>query len=89
MPGAVSSPAEAGIHICFPVLGYDSGVKLELIPGTVAKPCAVRIVNISQKLVPARRRVADRNRDYVRITIGSMEQMETLVEELTALLEEL
>ena len=32
---------------------------------------------------------ADRIRDYVRITIGSMEQMETLVEELTALLEEL
>ena len=30
---------------------------------------------------------ADRIRDYVRITIGSMEQMETLVEELTALLE--
>ena len=30
-----------------------------------------------------------RIRDYVRITIGSMEQMETLVEELTALLEEL
>jgi len=29
----------------------------------------------------------DRIRDYVRITIGSMEQMETLVEELTALLE--
>ena len=32
---------------------------------------------------------ADRIRDYVRITIGSMEQMETLVEELTAILEEL
>ena len=32
---------------------------------------------------------ADRIRDYVRITIGSMEQMETLVEALTALLEEL
>ena len=32
---------------------------------------------------------ADRIQDYVRITIGSMEQMETLVEELTALLEEL
>ena len=31
----------------------------------------------------------DRIRDYVRITIGSMEQMETLVEALTALLEEL
>jgi len=30
---------------------------------------------------------ADRIRDYIRITIGSMEQMETLVEELTALLE--
>ena len=28
-------------------------------------------------------------RDYIRITIGSMEQMETLVEELTAILEEL
>ncbi len=32
---------------------------------------------------------ADRIRDYIRITIGSMEQMETLVEELTAILEEL
>ena len=30
---------------------------------------------------------ADRIRDYVRITIGSMEQMETLIQELTALLE--
>ena len=30
-----------------------------------------------------------RDRDYIRITIGSMEQMETLVEELTAILEEL
>ena len=32
---------------------------------------------------------ADRIRDYVRITIGSMEQMEALLEALTALLEEL
>ena len=32
---------------------------------------------------------AGRIRDYVRITIGSMEQMETLIQELTALLEEL
>ena len=32
---------------------------------------------------------ADRIRDYVRITIGSMEQMEALLEELNALLEEL
>ena len=33
--------------------------------------------------------IRDRIRDYIRITIGSMEQMETLVEELTAILEEL
>ena len=32
---------------------------------------------------------ADRIRDYVRVTIGSMEQMEALLEALTALLEEL
>ena len=32
---------------------------------------------------------ADRIRDYVRITIGSLEQMVTLVEELSRLLDEL
>ena len=32
---------------------------------------------------------SDRIRDYVRITVGSMEQMEALIDALTALLEAL
>ena len=71
------------------------GRTYEVVPGDLffARPSQLPGETLYRKLkengVLVRWFDADRIRDYIRITIGSMEQMETLVEELTAILEEL